>query len=80
MQRKPRMMILASAAERPKIPSGLDFAGDAMFVVGEVIGRESRELFCMVRRKVGRLEEKQEAHNDKGGCSRRSERGEKKQQ
>jgi hypothetical protein len=53
MQRKPRMMILASAAERPKIPSGLAFAGDAMFVVGEVIGRESRELFCMVRRKVG---------------------------
>jgi hypothetical protein len=41
MQRKPRMMILASAAERPKIPSGLDFAGDAMFVVEEVIGRES---------------------------------------
>jgi hypothetical protein len=34
----------------------------------------------MVRRKVGRLEEKQEAHNDKGGCRRRSERGEKKQQ
>jgi hypothetical protein len=36
MQRKPRMMILASAAERPKIPSGLDFAGDAMFVVEKV--------------------------------------------
>jgi hypothetical protein len=58
MQRKPRMRILASAAERPKIPSGLAFAGDAMFVVGEVNCRESSELFCTVRGKVWRLEEK----------------------
>lgn len=52
------MRILASAAERPKIPSGLAFSGDAMFVVGEVNCRESSELFCTVRGKVWRLEEK----------------------